>query len=190
MPTFGYNSNTKDGKPFKNWPFSEKRNVVLTDFGWTRRIKKGTRTIDELLVAARAPTVNVASLIPFVTEVFVDKNAYTTGATGTLYVVFSEPMKFNTNSGGIRLTIANTVAGAPIAAFTAAPNSTVLSVADNVLALGFTAAVAGTYSVAAQNLTNSGANAVNFTSQNVDNAAMNVAIISVNLGANTTFTVV
>lgn len=186
MPTYDFSGSNP---PFKNWPWSEKRNVILTDKGYVRRIVKPGRVIDEILVASDHTTVQkAANTAPKIVEVFADKASYTTNTAGIITVVYNQPVKFAGGSGNVALAISNTNAGAATTAVAAANNSLV-SGGNNMLSFTFTTGPAGTYKINPQTLTNATAAAVNITSKNVSNATANLQIVTAAIGANTTFTV-
>lgn len=152
----------KDDKLPKYVGKADKKNVIRTQKGWVRRVKKGARVQEEILVTFDG-TYTAAS--PKITAAEFSKSTYATGSNGTLTVSFSEPLNFSNTSGNVKITIANTTGGAVITGVCSANNSLIAN-ANNSLVFAFTAASAGTYGLAAQTLANSTATAISLKSTN------------------------
>ena len=93
----------------------EKRNVIATSKGWVRREVRGSRIIDETLVAAGSKT-GIAGLdttgFPDIAQMYVKLNANgvisANIATANLYVVFNAPVKIKASANLMYIRLANT----------------------------------------------------------------------------------
>jgi len=118
-------ANTVAGMKAGYQPFYEagnmasKRNVISTTQGWVRRVWKGARKQEEVLVAA-APgsgyyyTSNAYLHFPDVAQMYVKLNAngvISANVSSNLYVVFNSPVKVKASSNLISIAVANTVGG-------------------------------------------------------------------------------
>lgn len=135
-----------------------KRNVVATPQGWVRRVKKGSRAVDEVLVAIRNLSETSTKTEPKIHEIYV---ANTTGGTtiaantaASVFVVYDEPLAFGSGAQNLRITIANTSGGT--SGITAVISNTEILNADNTLRFTFTSGAAGTYRINAQTMSNTG----------------------------------
>lgn len=125
---------------------AEKRNVIVTAGGWIRRENRGSRTIEQILVAAdpAVPNKNYASNNyagnPDITQMYVKLNAngyISANATNVnLYVVFNTPVTFRASGNLCSITVANTSGGnnavARLTAALANPSSLIIN-ANNTL---------------------------------------------------------
>jgi hypothetical protein len=118
-------ANTVAGMKAGYQPFYEagnmasKRNVISTTQGWVRRVWKGARKQEEVLVAA-APgsgfyyTSNAYLHFPDIAQMYVKLNAngvISANVSSNLYVIFNSPIKVKASSNLIHLVVANTVGG-------------------------------------------------------------------------------
>ena len=100
---------------------ASKRNVIITNKGWVRREHRGTRQIEEVIVAAN-PGVqgkdyssNTYTGNPDISQIYVKLNANgyiganTTGAN--LHVVFNAPIHHKASGNLCTIVVANTVGG-------------------------------------------------------------------------------
>lgn len=136
----------------------KKRNIIATAAGWVRRVKKGSKAVDETLVAIRNLSETSTKTEPKIHEIYV---ANTTGGTtiaantaASVFVVFDEPLAFGTGTQNWKITIANTVGGS--SGGTATLSNTEIFNADNTLRFTFTSGAAGTYKINAQTIANTG----------------------------------
>lgn len=171
-------ANTVAGMKAGYQPFYEagnmasKRNVIATTQGWVRRVWKGARKQEEVLVAA-APgsgfyyTSNAYLHFPDIAQMYVKLNAngvISANVSSNLYVVFNSPVKVKASSNLISIAVANTVGGntanAHIVTQGAAGNTGIG--ANNTLIFtiaplrGGTGSAKGTYQIAAQAISGTG----------------------------------
>jgi hypothetical protein len=151
---------------------ASKRNVISTTQGWVRRVWKGARKQEEVLVAA-APgsgfyyTSNAYLHFPDIAQMYVKLNAngvISANVSSNLYVIFNSPIKVKASSNLIHLVVANTVGGntanAHIVTQGAAGNTGIG--ANNTLIFtiaplqGGTGSAKGTYSIAGQAISGTG----------------------------------
>jgi len=140
----------------------QKRNVIATKNGWTRRIAYtdvhgNARVKDEPLIAIGNLDLEQSFGRPAIQQIYV---ANTTGGTALkrnavnyVYVVYTEALSIVPSSSPFRLTVANTISGNNVVA-TSNTNKLSISNANNTLAFKFKVATAGTYKIQAQNLSN------------------------------------
>ena len=152
---------------------ASKRNVIITNKGWVRREHRGTRQIEEVIVAAN-PGVqgkdyssNTYTGNPDISQMYVKLNANgyiganTTSAN--LYVVFNAPIHHKASGNLCSLTIANTVGGNNATAHFAntAAQSRIIN-ANNTLVFrlpplqGGTGNAKATYKINGQSITSAG----------------------------------
>ena len=171
-------ANTIAGMKAGYQPFYEagnmasKRNVIATTQGWVRRVWKGARKQEEVLVAA-APgsgfyyTSNAYLHFPDIAQMYVKLNAngvISANVSSNLYVVFNSPVKVKASSNLISIAVANTVGGntanAHMVTQGAAGNTGIG--ANNTLIFtiaplrGGTGSAKGTYSIAGQAISGTG----------------------------------
>jgi hypothetical protein len=171
-------ANTIAGMKAGYQPFYEagnmasKRNVIATTQGWVRRVWKGARKQEEVLVAA-APgsgfyyTSNAYLHFPDIAQMYVKLNAngvISANVSSNLYVVFNSPVKVKASSNLISIAVANTVGGntanAHMVTQGAAGNTG--GDANNTLIFtiaplrGGTGSAKGTYSIAGQAISGTG----------------------------------
>lgn len=153
----------------KNLTRAEKRNVIATDVGFVRRQVKGTRVMDEILVAidGLANTTNFGA--PTIDDMYHSIDTVVANTPITTYIVFDEPINVNANA---QIQVANTVGGAEVVAVA----NTTLYHAQNSIGFTWTPTVAGTYKVQAQTVANNTSTALNFTSRNSGNEAASLVI--------------
>ena len=159
---------------------ASKRNVILTDKGWVRRLNKTTdgrdRQLDEVLVAAHPSTSEGYTAVaisgpPDVAQVYFGANtaaagAYTTAATMDINVVFNEPVVFNTgNDAELTLSFAG-------ATFEANTTNGIIN-ANNTLVFKGTPSSTGSQKVAGQVISEVAAGLV---SLNASGASANLTI--------------
>ena len=108
---------------------ASKRNVIVTNKGWVRRENRGTRQIDEVLVAANPGVAgkgynsNTYTGKADVTQMYVKLNANGTisaNVAANLYVVFNTPLTYANAAlaNTLTLTVSNTIGGnAAVAVF-------------------------------------------------------------------------
>ncbi len=168
---------TKSGKAPNYVPLAERRNTVRTDYGYVRRVAKGNRIQEEILIPI-AEFGNTGT--PEVSDVFFTTTQLTAGANGSVYVSF-EPLQITT-PGSLTLTVSNTVAGASITA-TATANSTTITGVKNSLEFKFTTVTAGEYKVLGQTIGGSAVlrttNAANTTANLVFSNTVSVGSLKV-----------
>ena len=152
---------------------ASKRNVIVTDKGWVRREHRGSRVIEEVIVAAN-PGVsnkdyssNTYTGNPDISQMYVKLNANgyiganTTSAN--LYVVFNAPIHHKASGNLCSLTIANTIGGNNAVAYFAntAAQERIIN-ANNTLVFrlpklqGGSGSVAATYKINGQSITSAG----------------------------------
>jgi hypothetical protein len=100
---------------------AEKRNVIATSAGWIRRENRGTRTIDQVIVAANPGITNVDYTSntflgkPDIAQIYVKLNASgviaANTSTANLYVVFNTPLTFKPSGNLCSITVSNTSGG-------------------------------------------------------------------------------
>lgn len=100
---------------------AEKRNVIATAAGWVRRENRGTRQIDQVIVAANPGisgldyTSNTYLGKADIAQIYVKLNAngyISANATNAnLYVVFNTPITFRASGNLCSITISNTASG-------------------------------------------------------------------------------
>ena len=141
---------------------ADKRNIVATKFGWTRRITYtdvhgNVRNKYEPLIAIGNLPSEVTMGKPRVAGVYV---ANTTGGTALkrnqvnrVYVVYTEELSIASSASPHRLVVANT-AGGNNAIATSNTNKLSITNANNTLVFKFKVATAGTYKIQAQNISN------------------------------------
>jgi hypothetical protein len=140
----------------------QKRNIVATKYGWTRRITYtdvhgNVRNKYEPLIALGNLPSEVTMGKPRVAQVYVANN---TGGTALkrnqvnfVYVVYTEELSIASSASPLRLTVANTAGGNNVVA-TSNTNKASITNANNTLVFKFKVATAGTYKIQAQNLSN------------------------------------
>ena len=152
---------------------ASKRNVIVTDKGWVRREHRGSRVIEEVIVAAN-PGVsnkdyssNTYTGNPDISQMYVKLNANgyiganTTSAN--LYVVFNAPIHHKASGNLCSLNIANTIGGNNAVAYFAntAAQERIIN-ANNTLVFrlpklqGGSGSVAATYKINGQSITSAG----------------------------------
>jgi hypothetical protein len=96
----------------------EKRNVIATSKGWVRREVRGSRIIDEPLVAAGDKVALAGTEVlgfPDICQMYVKLNANgvisANVATANLYVVFNAPVKIKASANLMYIRLANTAGG-------------------------------------------------------------------------------
>jgi len=145
----------------------EKRNVIATSKGWVRREIRGSRTIDEVLVAA-GQKQEIAGLdtlgFPDITQMYVKLNANgvisANVATANLYVVFNSAVKIKASANLMYIRLANTAGGNSGNAHIISSNTVASTVAgsNNQLIfnlpplMGGTGSAKGTYRINAQSI--------------------------------------
>ncbi len=154
----------------------EKRNVIMTDIGYVRRLNKGTRRIDELLVDITGLATKAGA--PKIHDIHFSRVTANVSDPITVNVVFTHPVKFNAGSGDIKLTVTNEKVGAttPSVTATVVANASNIRVANNTLAFTFTPTETGTFTVLGQTAANVNATAINFTSATSSNTAASLVI--------------
>lgn len=175
----------------------QKRNVIATKNGWTRRIAYtdvhgNVRQKDEPLVAIGNLDLENTFGMPAIHQVYV---ANTTGGTALkrsslnyAYVVFTEPLSIGASASPLRLTIANTISGNSVVATSNTNKASIIN-ANNTLVFKFSVATAGTYKIQAQNLSNTAQAKV----YSVAGGAANVANLNISAAVSntlSTFTIV
>jgi len=159
---------------------AEKRNVIMTDQGYVRRLNTvdlnaNQRTRDEILIAQAGVPGDAG--FPNITEIYLSSNAsggvLSAAGAGNVYVVFSEPVNFNLNATDLTLSIANTAGGNHAVARCEVGDA--LLNANNTLVFKFTSGERGTYQVNAQSIGVSGS-FQNLISLNTSGATANIVI--------------
>lgn len=175
----------------------QKRNVIATKHGWTRRlvytdVHGNVRTKDEPLVALGNLDLENSFGRPAIQQIYV---ANTTGGTALkrnrvnyVYVVYSEAITIPASASPLRLTVANTAGGNTVIATSNTAKASVVN-ANNTLTFKFKVATAGTYKVQAQNMTNTAQHRVYSVSAGLSNLANNNISAAVS-NTNSTFTIV
>ena len=150
------------------------RNMIVKPEGWVYRENRGTRRIEQIIVAANPgggqnynDALNMGR--PDIAQLYVKLNAngfVSANATlANLYVVFNSPIAFRASGNLVSITIANTAGGNnAVARLTAAlvANSSAVLNANNTLVFrlpllqGGAGSVAATYKVNAQTITVAG----------------------------------
>ena len=170
-------ANTVAGMKAGYQPFYEagnmasKRNVIATTQGWVRRVWKGARKQEEVLVAA-APgsgfyyTSNAYLHFPDIAQMYVKLNAngvISANVSSNLYVVFNSPVKVKASSNLISIAVANTVGGNTANAHVVTQGAAHAGVnANNTLVFtiaplqGGTGSAKATYSIAGQSISGTG----------------------------------
>lgn len=98
---------------------AEKRNVIATSVGWVRRENRGTRTIEQVIVAGHPGsgldyTSNTNLGNPDIAQVYVKLNAngvISANVSANLYVVFNTPIHFKASGNVCVIKLANTAGG-------------------------------------------------------------------------------
>jgi hypothetical protein len=187
----------KSGKVPTHLTAAEKRNVIATKAGWTRRlvytdVNGNNRVKDITLVALGNLDKEVTMGNPDITQIYV---ANSTGGTSLkknqlnhVYVVFTEALSIAASPSPFRLTIANTAGGNNVVA-TSNTNKASIVNANNTLDFRFKVATAGTYKIQAQNLSNTAATKVYSVSGTGITETVNNNISAVVSNTNGTFTI-
>jgi hypothetical protein len=172
----------KNSKKPVNYPRQYKRNIVATDIGFVRRVTKGSRVIDELLVPipGLANSSNFGS--PNIDDVWHSSVSAATNSVVNTWISFDEPV---TSLTKLKINVANTAGGA---AMTATAANTVYG--TNKILFQWTPTVAGTYKIQAQTVANGSSLAVNVKSRNAgtENASLVISGPVSNTGAIITIT--
>jgi len=154
----------------KNLKGKEKRNVIVTNKGFVRRIKSGTRSKDEILI----PLAQLSNTSNFntakVTDMWHSTRSTVNGSFVNTYISFSEPMKWA--AGNVKITVANTAGGNNMIARSTA---TTVRGANNTLMVRWKAAGVGTFKIQSQTVANSTATAISLKSTNT--GARNVVLV-------------
>lgn len=100
---------------------AEKRNVIATSAGWVRRENRGTRTIDQVIVAANPGVSNIDYTSNThlgqsdIAQIYVKLNANgyisANSTNANLYVVFNTPITFRASGNLVSITVSNTASG-------------------------------------------------------------------------------
>ena len=167
----------KSSKFPQNLNRQQKRNVVVTDKGFVRRItykdaQNVNRVKDELLVtiSGLANSSNFGS--PNVVDVWFTRSTGTVNTAIETWISFDEPITSTTTA---KITIANTAGGASTYVATT-PNTAVYD--TNKLRFTWTPLVAGTYKVGAQTIANATSSALNIRSRNTGTETATLTISS------------
>lgn len=158
----------KTSKFPSNYPRQYKRNLVVTDYGFVRRITKGSRNIDEMLIPipGLANSTNFGS--PTIMDVWHNATSSATNVVVNTWVSFDEPV---ISTRALKLSVANTAGGA---AYTATAANTVYG--TNKILFQWTPTVPGTYKIQAQTISNATSLAVNVKSRNTGNENASLVI--------------
>lgn len=162
---------------------ADKRNVIATNQGFVRRVKSGTRSKDELLVAIHGLANSTNFGTPKVTDVWHMASTVSTNTTVNTYISFSEPLAWS--AGRIKVTVANTAGGNNIIARSV---DTTVRGSNNTLMIRWKPAVAGTYKIQAQTVANATATAITLKSTNT--GAENASLVVSGTVSNTSGTVI
>lgn len=158
----------KSGKLPTHLTAVEKRNVIATKLGWTRRLVytdvHGNKRVKEVPLTAIGNLDKETTMgNPDIVQIYV---ANTTGGTALkrnkfnhVYVVYTEAVSISTTPSPFRMVVANTAAGNNVIA-TSNTNKLSIANANNTLDFVFKVATAGTYKINAQNFSNTAATKV------------------------------
>ena len=160
----------------------DKRNVIVTNEGFIRRIKSGTRSKDELLVPINGLANSTNFGTPKPTDMWHSASSVVVNTYVNTYISYSEPL--NWVAGKVKMTVANTAGGNNMVARSA---NTFVHGSNNTVMFRWRPTVAGTYKVQAQTVANSTATAVNLKSTNSGGEAASLVITG--LTSNTTGTI-
>lgn len=150
----------KSGKLPVNFTQEQKRNIIATKHGWTRRVSYtdvhgNVRMKDETLVALGDLNAEVTMGNPDITQIYIANSTggstLKAGVAQSAYVVFSEAISIQTGAA-YTMAVANTANGAAVTA-TSSTSKADIGNANNTLKLTFTP-TAGTYKINAQALAN------------------------------------
>ncbi len=175
----------------------QKRNLIATNHGWTRRIAYtevhgNARQKDEPLIAIGNLDLENTFGRPAIHQVYVANttggNALKRNRVNYVYVVYNEAVSIPASASPLRLTVANTAGGNTVIATSNTAKGSIVN-ANNTLTFKFKVATAGTYKIQAQNLTNTAQHRVYSVVSGLSNLANNNISAAVS-NTNSTFTIV
>lgn len=143
----------------KNLTREEKRNIVATDIGYVRKLKRGNTTKEELIVPINGVANSSNWGAPIITDMWHSNTQVPVNTQVSTFVSYSEPL---TVAGSSRVTVANTAGGS---VRTAVATNNVIG-AENTLQFNWTPTIPGTYKIQAQTIANNTGTAINLRSQN------------------------